>query len=52
MIMAGSHEPFGDDPQLARKLLGGAVPAHIWDDARVRAFAVGAHVRHDPLPAA
>ncbi|MHC6218960.1 spermidine synthase [Arthrobacter sp. MMS24-S77] len=51
MIMAGSHEPFGDDPQLARKLLGGAVPAHIWDDARVRAFAVGAHVRHDPLPA-
>ncbi|UKA63091.1 spermidine synthase [Arthrobacter sp. FW306-04-A] len=51
MIMAGSHEPFGDDPQLARELLGGAVPAHIWDDARVRAFAVGAHVRHDPLPA-
>lgn len=51
MIMAGSHEPFGDDPRLARKLLGGAVPAHIWDDARVRAFAVGAHVRHDPLPA-
>lgn len=50
MIMAGSHERFGDDPQLARKLLGGAVPAHIWDDARVRAFAVGAHVRHDPLP--
>jgi spermidine synthase len=49
MIMAGSHEPFGDDPQLARKLLGGAVPAHIWDDAKVRAFAVGAQVRHDPL---
>jgi spermidine synthase len=52
MIMAGSHEPFGDDPQLARKLLGGAVPAHIWDDAKVRAFAVGAQVRHDPQPAA
>ncbi|GAA4049746.1 spermidine synthase [Arthrobacter methylotrophus] len=50
MIMAGSHEPFGDDPQLARKLLGGAVPAHIWNDAKVRAFAVGAQVRHDPLP--
>ncbi|MBT8160545.1 MULTISPECIES: spermidine synthase [Arthrobacter] len=52
MIMAGSHEPFGDDPQLARKLLGGAVPAHIWNDAQVRAFAVGARVRHDPQPAA
>ncbi|WP_284980494.1 fused MFS/spermidine synthase [Arthrobacter sp. efr-133-TYG-118] len=52
MIMAGSHEPFGDDPQLARKLLGGAVPAHIWDDAKVRAFAVGAQIRHDPQPAA
>jgi spermidine synthase len=52
MIMAGSHEPFGDDPQLARKLLGGAVPAHIWNDAKVRAFAVGAQIRHDPRPAA
>ncbi|MEW1822652.1 fused MFS/spermidine synthase [Arthrobacter sp. NPDC080031] len=51
MIMAGSHEPFGDDPQLARKLLGGAVPAHIWNDAKVRAFAVGAQIRHDPRPA-
>ncbi|MEZ2392005.1 spermidine synthase [bacterium RCC_150] len=52
MIMAGSHEPFGDDPQLARRLLGGAVPAHIWNDAQVRAFAAGAHIRHDPPPAA
>lgn len=52
MIMAGSHEPFGDDPQLARKLLGGAVPAHIWNDAKVRAFAVGAQIRRDPRPAA
>jgi spermidine synthase len=52
MIMAGSHEPFGDDPQLARKLLGGAVPAHIWNDAKVRAFAVGAQIRHDARPAA
>ncbi len=50
MIMAGSHEPFGDDPQLARKLLGGAVPAHIWNDDKVRAFAVGAQIRHDPRP--
>ncbi|MGO4146260.1 spermidine synthase [Paenarthrobacter sp. YAF11_1] len=49
MIMAGSHAPFGDDPTLARKLLGGGVPAHIWDDAKVRSFAAGTPVRHDPV---
>jgi spermidine synthase len=48
MVMAGSDLPFDDDPRLARRLLGGAVPAHIWDDAKVRAFAAGAPVRHDP----
>jgi spermidine synthase len=48
MVMAGSDQPFEDDPQLARRLLGGAVPAHIWNDAKVRAFAAGAPVRHDP----
>jgi len=48
MVMAGSDVPFGNDPQLARRLLGGAVPAHLWDDAQVRAFAAGAPVRHDP----
>ena len=48
MVMAGSDTPFGDDPKLARRLLGGAVPAHLWDDAQVRAFAAGAPVRHDP----
>ncbi|WP_314193440.1 fused MFS/spermidine synthase [uncultured Arthrobacter sp.] len=52
MVMAGSDHPFEDDPQLARRLLGGAVPAHIWDDAKVRAFAAGAQVRHDPRPPA
>lgn len=51
MIMAGSDLPFEGDPGLARRLLGGAVPAHIWNDAKVRAFAAGAPVRHDP-PAA
>lgn len=50
MVMAGSDVPFGDDPQLRRRLLGGAVPAHLWDDAQVRAFAAGAPVRHDPAP--
>ncbi len=48
MVMAGSDAPLDGDPQLARRLLGGAVPAHIWDDARVRAFATGSPVRHDP----
>jgi spermidine synthase len=48
MVMAGSDTPFGDDPKLHRRLLGGAVPAHLWDDAQVRAFAAGAPVRHDP----
>ena len=42
MVMAGSDVPFDDDPGLARRLLGGAVPAHIWNDAKVRAFAAGA----------
>jgi spermidine synthase len=50
MVMAGSDQAFDDDPQLARRLLGGAVPAHIWNDAKVRAFAGGAPVRHDPRP--
>lgn len=50
MVMAGSDVPFADDPQLRRRLLGGAVPAHLWDDAQVRAFAAGAPVRHDPAP--
>ena len=50
MVMAGSDSPIVDDPQLRRRLLGGAVPAHLWDDAQVRAFAAGAPVRHDPAP--
>lgn len=51
MVIAGSDAPFADDPKLARRLLGGAVPAHLWEDAEVRAFAAGAPVRHDqPLP--
>jgi spermidine synthase len=50
MVMAGSDTPLDGDPQLARRLLGGAVPAHIWNDAQVRAFATGSPVRHDPPP--
>ena len=48
MVMAGSDLPLDGDPQLARRLLGGAVPAHLWNDAQVRAFAAGSPVRHDP----
>ncbi len=48
IIIAGSHQPLPDDPALVRTLLGGAVPAHLWQDHQVRAFAVGAKVRHDP----
>ncbi|MET3143742.1 UNVERIFIED_ORG: hypothetical protein ABIB19_000470 [Arthrobacter sp. UYEF10] len=48
MVMAGSDSPLDGDPQLARRLLGGAVPAHIWNDAQVRAFAANSPVRHDP----
>ncbi|MHA7302805.1 spermidine synthase [Pseudarthrobacter sp. MDT1-22] len=48
MVMAGSDTPLDGDPQLARRLLGGAVPAHIWNDAQVRAFAANSPVRHDP----
>jgi hypothetical protein len=50
MVMAGSDTPLDGDPQLARRLLGGAVPAHIWNDTQVRAFAAGSPVRHDPPP--
>jgi spermidine synthase len=49
MVMAGSDTPLDKDPQLARRLLGGAVPAHIWDDAQVRAFAANTPARHDPV---
>lgn len=41
MIIAGSDLPFAGHPSLPRTLLGGAVPAHLWDDAQVRAFAAG-----------
>lgn len=38
VVIAGSDIPLGDDPGLARELLGGGVPAQIWTDERVRAF--------------
>lgn len=47
VIIAGSDAPLGGDPGLARELLGGGVPAQIWQDARVRTFATGAQVLRD-----
>jgi hypothetical protein len=39
MIIAGSDSPIPATPAMLRELLGGGVPAHHWDDAKVRAFA-------------
>lgn len=47
IIIAGSDVPIGDSPSLARELLGGAVPAHVWSTAQVRAFARDAKVLTD-----
>lgn len=47
VIIAGSDAPLGDDPALARELLGGGVPAQLWQDTRVRAFAAGAQLLAD-----
>jgi spermidine synthase len=47
MIIAGSDVPIAQSPALARELLGGGVPAHVWGDAEVRKFAAAASVRED-----
>ncbi|MFZ3394181.1 fused MFS/spermidine synthase [Rhodococcus sp. 7Tela_A2] len=47
IIIAGSDTPLSDTPSLARELLGGAVPAHLWDDTQVRRFAAGSRVIDD-----
>ncbi len=47
IVIAGSDAPLGDSPSTARALLGGAVPARLWDAERVRRFAAGAHVITD-----
>lgn len=47
IIIAGSDVPIGDSPALARELLGGAVPAHVWLTDQVRTFGRGAPVLRD-----
>ncbi|MGP9617536.1 spermidine synthase [Arthrobacter sp. AOP36-A1-22] len=39
MVIAGSNAPIPAGPGMLRELLGGAVPAQYWEDARVRSFA-------------
>jgi spermidine synthase len=48
VIIAGSDIPFGDDPQLVRVLLGGAVPAQLWGRGEVAKFSRGVAVLQDP----
>lgn len=51
VILVGSDVPIAT-ASLARDLLGGAVPAQIWDDPRVREFAKNAAPLTDPaMPA-
>ncbi|MFD4366899.1 spermidine synthase [Rhodococcus sp. NPDC058521] len=49
IVIAGSDVPIADDPALARKLLGGGVPATVWCDGRVRQFAGTAKALTDPV---
>jgi hypothetical protein len=47
VILAGSDVPLGTDPRLPRLLLGGAMPAQLWDDEQVRRFSASALPAHD-----
>jgi len=50
IIIAGSDSPLAEGDQaarLARELLGGGVPAQLWEDAQVRRFALGSRPLRD-----
>ena len=47
VVIAASDRPLGEDPQLARRLLGGAVPARLLDRDEAGRFAGGAPVLQD-----
>ncbi|ALE04335.1 spermidine synthase (plasmid) [Arthrobacter sp. ERGS1:01] len=47
VIIAGSDAPLGDGAGLPRALLGGAMPAQLWDDEKVRQFGQSAVVLSD-----
>ncbi|MFB9163891.1 spermidine synthase [Arthrobacter psychrochitiniphilus] len=50
VIIAGSDSPLGDGAGLPRALLGGAMPAQLWDDSKVRQFGRSALVLNDAEP--
>ncbi|WP_323960015.1 spermidine synthase [Arthrobacter sp. JZ12] len=47
VIIAGSDAPLGEDPALARELLGGGVPAQLWSGEQVARFGRGAQILTD-----
>jgi spermidine synthase len=49
-VIAGSTTPIPASPALRRRLLGGGLPAQVWDDAQVRAWIGTAEPRRDPAP--
>lgn len=50
IIIAGSDAPLGGGASLPRILLGGAMPAQLWDDAKVRFFGRSATPLSDAAP--
>lgn len=48
IIVAGSATPIPASPALRRRLLGGAMPAQMWEDSEVRAWIGDAPPRTDP----
>lgn len=50
VIIAGSDAPLGDGASLPRTLLGGAMPAQLWDHGKVRQFGRSAVVLTDAEP--
>ncbi|MGO4383616.1 spermidine synthase [Specibacter sp. RAF43] len=50
IIIAGSDAPLGTGAGLPRALLGGAMPAQLWNDARVRQFGQSALPLTDTVP--
>ncbi|WP_309124312.1 fused MFS/spermidine synthase [Arthrobacter sp.] len=49
VIIAASDAPLGEDPGLARELLGGGVPAHLWQGDQLTRFISGAPVLTDRI---
>ncbi|PYI65139.1 spermidine synthase [Arthrobacter livingstonensis] len=49
IIIAGSDAALGDGAGLPRALLGGSMPAQLWDDAKVRQFGQSATILTDAV---